>query len=367
MSRFYPDFAEDDKNPEWHLIPPSKDYKNPEWHLIPPFLANNPKLVQALKTAITKASDALIILQKTCFAPGTPILTPEGAKPIELFRENDLILSRPEHDPAAPVRVRNVEAVFVLAAPIVELYVGGHVIETTAEHPFFVHHRGWVPARDLQVGDLLLGHDEKLTPVERLTQTGRTATVYNLRVNEDHTFFVGDRTWGFSVWVHNAYLVRQAADGTFEVIDGAGKVVLTGLLQDEAESLANGFNAAAWKQVGRRSGDPLELQSAFSGKPITYRNGKAYIEEYELGGVSFDRIKDGILGEAKGNYDFASRVSPYVPKLKAVKQLQDEAARQIAIAAEYGIQLEWHVRAQDLAFFKNVLVALANSINLIPY
>ena len=35
----YPDFAEDDKNPEWHLICPSdfaEDDKNPEWHLICP-------------------------------------------------------------------------------------------------------------------------------------------------------------------------------------------------------------------------------------------------------------------------------------------------------------------------------------------
>jgi hypothetical protein len=30
-------------------------------------------------------------------------------------------------------------------------------------------------------------------------------TVYNLRVAEYHTYFVGSRGWAFSLWAHNAY------------------------------------------------------------------------------------------------------------------------------------------------------------------
>ena len=29
-------------------------------------------------------------------------------------------------------------------------------------------------------------------------------TVYNLRIEEYHTYFVGSAEWGFSVWAHNA-------------------------------------------------------------------------------------------------------------------------------------------------------------------
>jgi len=60
-------------------------------------------------------------------------------------------------------------------------------------------------------------------------------TVYNLRVAEHHTYFVGSEAWGFSVWAHNAdyailphpsgtgsaLAVRQA-DGTFVWVTNEG-------------------------------------------------------------------------------------------------------------------------------------------------
>jgi hypothetical protein len=35
--------------------------------------------------------------------------------------------------------------------------------------------------------------------------TGREEAVYNCRVAEYHTYFVGDDEWGFSLWAHNSY------------------------------------------------------------------------------------------------------------------------------------------------------------------
>ncbi len=40
--------------------------------------------------------------------------------------------------------------------------------------------------------------------VEELYDTGLFEAVYNVRVAEDHTYFVGDETWAFGVWAHNA-------------------------------------------------------------------------------------------------------------------------------------------------------------------
>ena len=34
-------------------------------------------------------------------------------------------------------------------------------------------------------------------------ETGRIDAVYNLEVEQDHTYFVGAATWSFSVWSHN--------------------------------------------------------------------------------------------------------------------------------------------------------------------
>ena len=40
---------------------------------------------------------------RTCFAAGTPLLTPDGSKYIQDFQVGDLILSRNKNPPEAPV------------------------------------------------------------------------------------------------------------------------------------------------------------------------------------------------------------------------------------------------------------------------
>ncbi len=42
-------------------------------------------------------------------------------------------------------------------------------------------------------------------PVEDLHDSGVYEQVYNLRVADFHTYFVGGEDWSFSVWVHNTY------------------------------------------------------------------------------------------------------------------------------------------------------------------
>jgi hypothetical protein len=129
--------------------------------------------------------------------------TPEGSKPVEEFEPGDRILARDERDPSGPVEVKTVEAVFVRSAPILHLHIGGRVIQTTAEHPFWVYNRGWVKAGALQVGDLLATKDEQWIAVEDLLDTGEFEAVYNLRVADHHTYFVGGWDWEFCVWAHN--------------------------------------------------------------------------------------------------------------------------------------------------------------------
>jgi hypothetical protein len=67
-----------------------------------------------------------------------------------------------------------------------------------------VRGRGWTAARELRVGDALRSHDGRWQAVEGVRDTGREEVVYNGRVAEYHTYFVGDEGWGFSVWAHNS-------------------------------------------------------------------------------------------------------------------------------------------------------------------
>jgi hypothetical protein len=189
----------------------------------------------------------LQIVDLACFVAGTPILVPGGEKRVEELRVGDLILSRPEGDPEVPARASFVDAVFELTAPILELRVGGQLIQTTAEHPFYVAGVGWVAANLLKQGDPLLGHDGQVTLVDSVELTETIASVYNLRVAEDHTYFVGSSSWGFSVWVHNTYRPVQDYDGTWyvEYFDAGGtthRVTRDPLTPHEAKARADLFN-----------------------------------------------------------------------------------------------------------------------------
>ena len=92
-------------------------------------------------------------LSSTCFAAGTPILTPTGSKLIEEFRPGDWVLSRPSDRPVERPVPRIVQEVFERYSPILELVVEGRRIRTTGEHPFYVAGRGWTQAGSLRTGD----------------------------------------------------------------------------------------------------------------------------------------------------------------------------------------------------------------------
>src|SRR5262249_41056210 len=143
------------------------------------------------------------MLRRTCFVAGTPLLTPDGSKPIEEFKLGDLILSSHEDDPTGPIEPKHVEDVFVQVSPILELRVGDQLMETTPEHPFWVEGRGWVGAGLLLEGDRLRSHNGTVIVVGSISATRKVTTVYNVAVADYHTYFVGSRYTAFSVWAHN--------------------------------------------------------------------------------------------------------------------------------------------------------------------
>jgi Pretoxin HINT domain len=94
--------------------------------------------------------------------------------------------------------------VFVRLAPVFQLHLGGRVIRTTGEHPFYADGQGWVAAERLEIGDHLLSLDGEWVAVTDRLETGDWVQVYNLRVADHHTYFVGAEDWGFAVWAHNS-------------------------------------------------------------------------------------------------------------------------------------------------------------------
>jgi hypothetical protein len=86
---------------------------------------------------------------------------------------------------------------------IVMVKAGKETIQTTPEHPFWVAGKGWVAAKELAKGDRLITPDEKVAVVGEVrveAVRGPPVAVYNLEVENTHTYFVGRS----GVWVHNA-------------------------------------------------------------------------------------------------------------------------------------------------------------------
>lgn len=114
---------------------------------------------------------------KACFTAGVPIRTPDGWRTIEALKVGDKVLSRDEFNANGEVVAKIVEEVFVRFAEVRKIKVNSKEIGTTAEHPFYAWERGWVPARELQVGDTLLCEDGVWRAVEEVGETGEWQTV----------------------------------------------------------------------------------------------------------------------------------------------------------------------------------------------
>jgi hypothetical protein len=181
-------------------------------------------------------------------------------------------------------------------------------------------------------------NDEKLMPVEGLTQTERTATVYNLRVKEDHTFFVGDGTWGFSVWVHNAYSVIPAPKGkSFVVVNDAGEVVRSAgaMTRIEATQLAGWLSTpeterSIWSLPDRLRGFEIELRL---GGRTGLNDSFQAIDQFDSGvATSIKSVNLLEQGYTKNPQQVAARVQRYIKELAVFAKRGDETYAGITIA-----------------------------------
>ncbi|MCU0676558.1 MAG: HINT domain-containing protein [Myxococcota bacterium] len=190
----------------------------------------------------------------SCFVAGTLVRTSEGFAPIESLRVGDVVLARHEKTgelgrfPVIDTIVRDDE-------PLLSITVQSDhrarastrdVLLVTPEHPFHTT-RGWVAAKALTPDDRIVRADETLASIVALEALDRRARVYNLTVDEAHTYFVGEG----ELWVHNA--CRNEVFGvprTRSARDAADAVV---------DEMARPVNAAGQPLVGRKSNSVVQV------------------------------------------------------------------------------------------------------------
>jgi serpin B len=192
----------------------------------------------------TEASAATVVELPLCFAAGTPVLTPDGEVSIEELKAGDYVLARDEHNLEGAVQSKMVERLLTGEADILELHVAGKIIRTTSLHPFFVRGRGWTPAGEIKVEDRISTNHGDWIEVEKVLVTNKSEAVYNLRVADRRTYFIGSRAWKFGLWVHNYYDTGFYADHPFHMMirdNVTSTITFMGRINDPAQS-DNGVN-----------------------------------------------------------------------------------------------------------------------------
>ena len=138
----------------------------------------------------------------SCFAAGTPVWTAQGARAIESIAVGELVAaSDPESGEVRERRVlrtmqRHVHA--IVEVRVTRAAAPSETVITTHEHPFWVRGRGWVSATELAPLDVLASPGGE-TVVASLQERADERDVYNLEVEDLHTYFVG----AANVLVHN--------------------------------------------------------------------------------------------------------------------------------------------------------------------
>ena len=164
---------------------------------------NNPfyNALQNITFAVAAFSGGYVS-EAACFVAGTLVATACGLRAIETIRAGDMVLSanaetmETGYKPVVETYVRKVDK-------LVHLTVDGEEIITTVDHPFYVNEQGFVHAVDLCIGSELVDSAGSIRKVERIFREkllDETCDVYNFKVDEWHTYFVGDN----NVLVHNA-------------------------------------------------------------------------------------------------------------------------------------------------------------------
>ena len=113
-------------------------------------------------------------------------------------------------------------------AEILDLRIegSGEPIGTTASHPFWSEDRQqFVAAGELRIGENLLLADDTTRRVESITLRPIRETVYNIEVDGEHVFYVGND----GVLVHNS-----CRKYVYVIKDAAGKTVYVGITNNLA-------------------------------------------------------------------------------------------------------------------------------------
>lgn len=259
-------------------------YENNQWHK--KYISNISK-ISTTKPAYNLLVDAgstylannVLVHNKGCFLPDTPILLASGEKKnIRNIQAGDKVQAYEAGGQLVATTVvkviqHQVKSYFVIST-------SKSTVEVTAEHPFYIGKGLFKTVEALKVGDLiytLQGKKLVYTPVLKIQQVRKNATVYNLVAKEPHTYFasgiaVHNKGGGFS----GGGGYHGSGNGDFSLFD----FILFGMLaiyiyknKDEVEDLRSGQEldfCYSRYEISRKTKKTLELIKFIGRQDKTY-------------------------------------------------------------------------------------------------
>jgi hypothetical protein len=207
-----------------------------------------PKKSSSSNSSSKKSSDGC-----NCFVAGTKVLTDEGEKNIEDIEVGDMVLSKDEVN--GELAYKEITATFNHETDeIYNIHVDGQTIEATFNHPFYVEGKGWTFVKDLKPGDLLVQSDGNTLKVDSIELLHKRVTVYNMTVDEFHTYFVSE----LGIWVHNTEACKIKGASKVKTYEQARNEALSWLKQRGFKSEKPTFGKFGYtknKPIGRQTND----------------------------------------------------------------------------------------------------------------
>ena len=188
-------------------------------------------------TPLLNADGTQAIINEACFVAGTLIHARDGLKPIEQVSAGDWVAARHQLNADGTVGWRKVLETYQHGLKTVLDLVVQHptgeqeTFATTPNHRFFVKGQEWRAASELQAGDRFSLRDGGASRFVGTSRVDGLHTVYNFAVEEDHTYFVGER----GIWAHNEYYTPGE---TYTGVDG------------QTHTTGQGINAQGLHPVG---------------------------------------------------------------------------------------------------------------------
>jgi len=126
-----------------------------------------------------------------CFAEGTPVHVSDGGLiPIERIDIESKLLSCDTE--AGKISIGTVTRLFkATSAEIITIVFGEEKLRCTPRHRFFTD-SGWLAARHLSTGIKVRSLDGEMRPVLAISIEPAETLVFNMRVDSQHTYFVGE-------------------------------------------------------------------------------------------------------------------------------------------------------------------------------